>query len=67
MNQLDTFLKTVMDQAVSEAPDDLFDSVESMVGFVDRAGEIASKEFIKWQPRPPAKVLQMPKRRRAKG
>ena len=63
MNQLDSFLKTVMDQAVREAPDDLFISVESMVSFADRAGAIAMREFVKWQPRR-AKVIQMPDRRK---
>ena len=61
MNQLDTFLKSVMDQAVSEAPDDPFSSVDAMVSFADRAGGIAMREFVKWQPKQ-AKVIQMPTR-----
>lgn len=57
------FLKRVMDRAVNEAPADLFSSIESMVAFADRAGEMTVKEFIRWQPRR-AKVIPMADRRK---
>lgn len=63
MSQLDSYLKTIMNKAVGEAPADLFSSVESMVEFADRAGEIAVQESIKWQPKR-AKVIPMPDRRK---
>jgi hypothetical protein len=64
MNQLDSFLKTVMAQASHAMTDEALSSVDAMVQCADRAGESAVREFVKWQPRPLAKVIQMPDRRK---
>lgn len=65
-SRLGNFLNGIMEQAIHEAPS-VFGSVDSMVTFVDRMGEVTAKEIIKWQPKQ-AVVIQMPKRsrRRAK-
>ena len=62
-SRLGDFLNGIMEQAIKEAPDGVFDSLDSMVKFANRMGEVGAREIIKWQPKPAA-VVQMPKRRR---